>query len=127
MDEKIRVHIADDHQILIDGVKAVLNLEPNIEVNGFSLNGVQVIEWFQNNSADVLILDINMPVMDGKAAYGKMIEIKPDLKVLVASGYTLDSNVEALLQKGAHGFIQKPYSLENIAAKIKQIKKSDPK
>jgi len=62
-------------------------------------------------------------VMDGKAAYEKMIEIKPDLKVLVASGYTLDSNVEALLQKGAHGFIQKPYSLENIASKIKQIMK----
>jgi CheY-like chemotaxis protein len=88
-------------------------------------NGEEALEILQQNKdeIDVAILDLNMPVMDGKAAYEKMIEIKPDLKVLVASGYTLDSNVEALLQKGAHGFIQKPYSLENIASKIKQIMK----
>jgi signal transduction histidine kinase/CheY-like chemotaxis protein len=88
-------------------------------------NGAEALEILQQNKdeIDVAILDLNMPVMDGKAAYGKMIEIKPDLKVLVASGYTLNSNVEALLQKGAHGFIQKPYSLENIASKIKQIMK----
>ena len=58
MEDKITVHIADDHQILIDGVKAVLNLEPQIEVTGFSLNGNEVVEWFKENQADVLVLDI---------------------------------------------------------------------
>ena len=65
MEDKITVHIADDHQILIDGVKAVLNLEPKIEVTGFSLNGIEVVEWFKENQADVLVLDINMPELDG--------------------------------------------------------------
>ena len=46
MDKMITVHIADDHQILIDGVKAVLSLEPNIEVTGFSLNGNEVVSWY---------------------------------------------------------------------------------
>ena len=65
MGNKIKVHIADDHQILIDGVKAVLNTESDIDVIGFSLNGIEVLEWFENNDADVLILDINMPELDG--------------------------------------------------------------
>jgi len=62
MDKLITVHIADDHQILIDGVKAVLNIESGIEVIGYSLNGNEVIEWYTENESDVLILDINMPL-----------------------------------------------------------------
>ncbi len=88
-------------------------------------NGEEALEILalHIDELDVVILDINMPVMDGKAAYEKMVEMKPDLKVLVASGYTLNGQAEELLQKGAHGFIQKPYSLENIAAKIRQVLK----
>ena len=73
---------------------------------------------------DAAILDINMPVMDGRSAFDKMIELKPELKVLVASGYTLKGTAEEILAKGAHGFIQKPYSLENIAVKIAQALES---
>ena len=65
MDKKITVHIADDHQIIIDGLSAILDFESDIEVVGFSLNGRQVLEWFQNNTADVLLLDINMPDVNG--------------------------------------------------------------
>ena len=65
MNDKITVHIADDHQILIDGVIAVLGLEKDIEVVGYSLNGEQVLDWFHEHSADVLVLDINMPKVDG--------------------------------------------------------------
>ena len=49
MDKRITVHIADDHQILIDGVKAVLNIESGIEVVGFSLNGLEVVDWYKNH------------------------------------------------------------------------------
>ena len=60
IDDKITVHIADDHQILIDGIMAVLELEQNIEVVGYSLNGRQVLDWFHEHSADVLVLDRQM-------------------------------------------------------------------
>ena len=53
LNDKITVHIADDHQILIDGVMAVLGLERDVDVVGYSLNGEQVIEWFEENSADI--------------------------------------------------------------------------
>jgi signal transduction histidine kinase/ActR/RegA family two-component response regulator len=85
-------------------------------------NGEEALEIVEQNKddLDVVILDLNMPVMGGRAAFEKIMELKPDLKVLVASGYALDNSVEEMLQRGAHGYIQKPYSLDNIAAKIRQ-------
>ena len=70
---------------------------------------------------DLIILDINMPVMDGKTAYEKMMALKPNLKVLVASGYSLNGVAKEILAKGADGFVQKPYSLENLTSKIRQV------
>ena len=64
-DNTITVHIADDHQIIIDGLTAILDFQDNIEVVGHSLNGTQVLGWFKNNAADVLLLDINMPDITG--------------------------------------------------------------
>jgi len=75
----ITVHIADDHQILIDGVKAVLNIEPKIEVVGYSLNGNEVVAWFKEQSCDVLILDINMPELDGIEVLKKLKQHKIDI------------------------------------------------
>ena len=67
MKEKIYVHVADDHKIVIDGIIAVLNTDKDIEIRDFSLTGKQVTDWFDNeeNKADVLILDITMPILDG--------------------------------------------------------------
>ncbi|WNW01677.1 response regulator transcription factor [Tenacibaculum sp. HL-MS23] len=65
MNQKIKVHIADDHKILIDGVIALLNTEEDFEIEGYSLTGKQVVDWSAKNKADVLVLDINMPEMDG--------------------------------------------------------------
>ena len=70
---------------------------------------------------DAAVLDLNMPVMDGTSTYEKMIALKPELKVLVASGYTLKGSAEEILARGAQGFIQKPYSLNNIVSKIRQM------
>ena len=64
-DNTITVHIADDHQIIIDGLTALLDFQKNIDVVGHSLNGNQVLDWFLKNTADVLLLDINMPDITG--------------------------------------------------------------
>ena len=58
MKEKIHVHVADDHKILIEGIIAVINTDKDIEVEGYSLTGKEVIDWAQSNTADILILDI---------------------------------------------------------------------
>ena len=86
-------------------------------------DGEKALEIFQQNmnEIDVVILDLNLPVMSGKTAYEKMIELKPDTKVLVASADSQDGSVENMLTKGAKGFIQKPYRIDTILSKIRRI------
>ena len=125
MSDKIKVHIADDHQILIDGVKAVLNIEPNIEVIGFSLNGVQVLEWFNENTADVLILDINMPELDGIEVLKKLKQHKNKPEVIVLSSYDDVKLVKEVLQMGAKGFVPKKSAGEHIVNAVNKVSKGN--
>ncbi len=86
-------------------------------------NGEEALTFLaeHSNEIDIAILDLNMPVMDGTSTYEKMKEIDSDLKVIVASGYSLKGSAEEILAQGAQGFIQKPYSLDTIVAKIRQV------
>jgi len=121
MGDKIRVHIADDHQILIDGVIAVLNFEKDIEVVGFSLNGVQVLDWFDKNDADILILDINMPELDGIEVLNKFNEKNKRPKIIVLSSYDDVKLVKEVLQIGAQGFVPKKSAGEHIVNAVKKV------
>ena len=117
----ITVHIADDHQILIDGVKAVLNIENNIDVTGFSLNGIQVIEWFKENYADVLILDINMPELDGIGVLKALKKFKTRPEIIVLSSYDDIKLVKEVLQMGAKGFVPKKSAGEHIVNAVYKV------
>ena len=121
MDSKIKVHIADDHQILIDGVKAVLGLESNIEVPGFSLNGKEVISWFEDNDADVLILDINMPEMDGIEVLKILKKNNVNCEIIVLSSYDDIKLVKEVLQMGAKGFVPKKSAGEHIVNAVNKV------
>jgi len=121
MDKAITVHIADDHQILIDGVKAVLNLEENIDVIGFSLNGIQVVEWFKENYADVLILDINMPELDGIGVLKALKKAKKRPEIIVLSSYDDIKLVKEVLQMGAKGFVPKKSAGEHIVNAVYKV------
>jgi two-component system invasion response regulator UvrY len=83
MKEKIKVHVADDHMILIEGIIAMLNTDKNIKVVGHSLTGKEVIEWFKTNEADILVLDINMPELDGIEVLKKFHKKKKHQKIML--------------------------------------------
>ena len=121
MDKTITVHIADDHQILIDGVKAVLNIETDIEVIGFSLNGLQVVEWFEEHNADVLILDINMPELDGIGVLKSLKKNKNRPEIIVLSSYDDIKLVKEVLQMGAKGFVPKKSAGEHIVNAVYKV------
>ena len=121
MEKMITVHIADDHQILIDGVKAVLDLEPNIEVTGFSLNGLEVVEWFKENQADVLVLDINMPELDGIQVLKSLKGEKNRPEIIVLSSYDDVKLVKEVLQMGAKGFVPKKSAGEHIVNAVYKV------
>jgi len=121
----IRVHIADDHQILIDGIEAVLNSEEDINVVGHSLNGQQVLDWFAENEADVLVLDINMPEKDGLEVLKAFQEMKKQPNTIILSSYDDIKLVKEVLKMGANGFLAKNCAGENIVEAIKSVHSGD--
>ena len=83
--EPVKVLLADDHQMFIDGVKAVLLLHPQFEVVAECATGLQAVEYQQNNAVDIAVMDVNMPVMDGVEATRLMKESNAALKIVVVT------------------------------------------
>ncbi len=123
--EKIKIHLADDHQVLIDGLLAVLRLEQKFEVVGFSLNGNALLERIQENKADVLIMDINMPERDGIEVLREFNEKGYPCKVIILSSYEDVKLIKEVLKLGAHGFLAKNCAGENIAEAIETVYKGE--
>lgn len=121
MKEKIKVHVADDHMILIEGIIAMLNTDKDIEVVGYSLTGKEVIEWFKTNEADILVLDINMPELDGIEVLKKFNKKKKHQKIIMLSSYDDAKLVKELTTFGADGFISKTSAGEHILKAIKAV------
>lgn len=119
--EKIKVHIADDHKVLIDGIVALINTEDNIEVEGFSLTGREVIEWSKKNSADVLLLDINMPEADGIEVLNFFQTRDIDQKTIILSSLSDVKIVKEMVALGANGFIDKSCAGEHIIKAIRTV------
>jgi two-component system invasion response regulator UvrY len=121
MNEKIKVHIADDHKILIEGIVAVINTESDIQVEGYSLTGKEVIDWAEDHSADILILDINMPEYDGIEVL-KFFKIKKiNLKVIILSSYDDVKLVQEMINLGASGFLSKDSAGQHIVEAIRTV------
>lgn len=121
MNYKIKVHIADDHKILIDGVIALLNTEDDIEIEGYSLTGRQVVDWSKNNKADVLVLDINMPEMDGIEVLKAFKQRNTNIKTIILSSLSDPKLVQEMVLLGAYGFVDKSCANEHIIDAIKSV------
>ncbi|MFK5891457.1 MAG: response regulator transcription factor [Flavobacteriaceae bacterium] len=117
----IKVHLADDHQVLIDGIKAVISGQDDIEVLGFSLNGEEVLNWYKTNSSDVLVLDINMPIKDGIQVLRELHYIPHKPKVIVLSSYDDAKLVKEVLKLGVLGFVPKKSAGEHIVHAIRTV------
>jgi len=114
------LYVDDDETVLEIGVKM-------LEILGCSVlearNGLEAIQVFKKHREKVklIILDMQMPIMDGEKAYFELKKINPDVKVLVATGYTENRSVKSLLSQGLDGYIQKPYTIHQLSEKIVQI------
>jgi two-component system invasion response regulator UvrY len=119
--KKIKVHIADDHMVLIDGIKAVLKTDKEIDVVGSSLNGQDVLDWYTTNTSDVLVLDINMPKVDGIKVLQEFSKRDSKPHIVVLSSYDDKKLVKEVLKIGADGFLAKKCAGEQIVKAIKTV------
>ena len=123
MNYKIKVHIADDHKILIDGVIALLNTEDDFEIEGYSLTGKQVVDWSAKNKADVLVLDINMPELDGIEVLKTFKQRNKKIKTIILSSLSDPKLVQEMILLGANGFVDKSCANDHIIEAIRSVYK----
>jgi DNA-binding NarL/FixJ family response regulator len=121
MTEKIKVYLADDHQMLIEGMKAVIKTNDNFEVVGFSLNGIQLIEQVEKTRADILVMDINMPEKDGIEVLKELSNTKKSFKVIVLSSYDDLKLVKEVINLGARGYLTKQSVGDNIIEALTEV------
>jgi DNA-binding NarL/FixJ family response regulator len=117
----IRLFIADDHKIIRDGIRALLKDIVEIEIVGEAENGLQAIELLQKTIADVVLMDINMPGLNGIECTQKIKESWPEIKVLVLSMSKEDEHIKKMLEAGALGYILKNTGKEDLLKAIKMV------
>ena len=103
----IKVIIADDHRLVVESLRKILDGEPDMKCVGVANNGIEAIEMVQTLQPDVAILDINMPDVDGIEATRKIKADFPNVTVLVLTAYDYEEYVVACLEAGADGFVLK--------------------
>jgi DNA-binding NarL/FixJ family response regulator len=121
MTEKIRIHLADDHKVLIDGMITLLHTVPNFEVAGFSLNGSTLFEEVTANGSDILVLDISMPEKDGIEVVKEFAKKGFPCKVIILSSYDDLKIIKELMRLGASGYLTKKCAGENIVEAIHAV------
>lgn len=121
METKIKIHLADDHQVLIDGILAVLKTNPDFQVVGFSLNGENLVERVAKNKADILVMDINMPEKDGIQVLREFNQVGFTCKVIILSSYDDVKLIKEVIRLGASGYLTKQCAGENIIDAITSV------
>ncbi|MFM2062860.1 MAG: hypothetical protein RLZZ507_2530 [Cyanobacteriota bacterium] len=119
----IKVLLVDDQGLIRQGLKALLELEPDLEIVGEAENGEIAINLVEKLQPNVVLMDIRMPIMDGVAATREIHKQFPNTKVLVLTTFDDDEYVKAALQNGAMGYLLKDTPSEELAVAIRAVDK----
>tara|TARA_R110001592_G_C13180565_1_gene750848 strand:- start:160 stop:801 length:642 start_codon:yes stop_codon:yes gene_type:complete len=119
--QKIKILIADDHKVIVDGLKAIFESESDMLFVGEASNGLEVLKLLKNTEVDVVLLDINMPIMDGLECT-KLI--KKEFEKVYVLGLTMNDNprlARKMISNGASGFLLKKANKEKILSAIRTV------
>ncbi|OIQ26586.1 response regulator transcription factor [uncultured Vibrio sp.] len=121
MSKLISVVIVDDHQVVLDGFLARLELENGISVVGTASNGLEAIESVRELKPDVILMDVSMPLMNGIEATRLIREENPDAKVLMLTMHDHREYIMKVMQAGAVGYMLKEITAEKMVQAIKTV------
>ncbi|MEJ8756856.1 response regulator transcription factor [Pontibacter sp. H259] len=117
----IRVIVTEDHKLLRQGLAMLLREDPLIEVVGEAGNGVELLQLLAHTTADVILMDLNMPDMNGFEATEKVVQQYPETKVIALSMLNNIQFVQKILQHGAVGYLLKTTGKEELRSAIKLV------
>ena len=118
---KIKIVIADDHKVFIDGLKALLKDIPEFEVTGQALNGVELVHEVEKLKPDVVLSDIQMPVKDGIEAAKEINKRFPASKIIALTMANESIFIKKMLEAGASGYILKSTGKDELITAIKKV------
>lgn len=119
--EEIRILIVDDHAIVREGQRALIDTEPGMAVVGEAQDGVEAVEMANRLQPDVTLMDLHMPRKKGIAAIEEIKDQNPYARILVLTSFSEDENVFAAIKAGATGYLLKDSSPEEILAAIRNV------
>ncbi len=117
----INVFLVDDHELVRTGLEALLNEQNGIKVVGVSDSGETALEWLGHNQADIVLMDVNLPGMDGIETYRKIKQLHPSLNIIALTVYNSGHIPLQLLKMGIAGFLSKSSSVNEIVDAIQTV------
>ncbi len=120
----MKLLIVDDSNISVVILKGAIQKfasKLDLEIIGQAENGIQALEIFKKEMPDFVTMDVNMPEMDGLTALDEMMKLKPDVKVIIISGLSDKSTALDAMERGAVGFIQKPFTEDKLNAAFQKL------
>lgn len=121
MDKPIRVILADDHALVLEGLRSLLGPEEDVVVLATATDGERLLDAVDRFRPDVVVTDIQMPYMDGVTGLAKIRQSYPEMRILVLTAYSDAETMRAVLQSGADGLLFKTDPPEQTVRAIRQV------
>ncbi len=118
---KVRILIADDHTLFREGLRQLLEMEGDMEVVGEACDGIEAVSKARDLLPDVVLMDINMPVVGGVTALGQILEERPDIGVVVLTMHRQDQYVFDAMRAGARGYLLKDAKPADLMFAIRMV------
>jgi len=125
MTSSIRVFLCDDHTLFRQGLKKLLELEPDIQIVGEASNGIEMLDRLKKAGPDIILMDIGMPQMDGIAATYKIKKILPHVNIIIVTIYEDEPHIFEAIKAGAMGYILKDASITGLTEAIRRVYKGE--
>ncbi len=126
MGEEIRILAADDHAVVREGLRALIDTEPGMELVGEASDGAEAVGRAQAIQPDVVLLDLVMPRKSGIEAIGEIRQAAPGARILVLTSFAEDDKVFPAIKAGAEGYLLKDASPDDLLRAIREVHRGEP-
>jgi len=126
MNEEICILTADDHAVVREGLRALIETEPGMVLVGEAADGAQAVEKARALDPDVVLLDLMMPRKSGIEAIGEIKQATPSARILVLTSFAEDDKVFPAIKAGAHGYLLKDASPHELLRAIREVHRGEP-
>lgn len=122
----VKILIADDHPLIAEGIKTTLESDPKLDVVSIVHNGKKALEYIDQHSVDILLLDIDMPVMNGIECASRLLKERPDFKIVILSMHQDSYTIKKVIGIGVKSYLLKTIPSDELLFAIHKIHNGEP-